>query len=154
MRSSTKANCVELVMLARCILTIMGISAAIPAAAAELRPEEAKYFIAGKYFSYRCFDGTTGGGRINANGSVVGTIQPGGSGPTRVIALPVGTVRVQSDSICASLPGGRSSPASQSRRQIPGAFGARLPGSVSPTVISSRRTRAWNRRRGGRSRPT
>jgi len=97
-------------MLARCILTIMGISAAVPAPAAELRPEEAKYFIAGKYFSYRCFDGTTGGGRINANGSVVGTIQPGGSGPTRVIALPVGTVRVQSDSICASLPGGSIQP--------------------------------------------
>jgi hypothetical protein len=97
-------------MLARCILTIMGISAAIPAAAAELRPEEAKYFIAGKYFSYRCFDGTMGGGRINADGSVVGTIQPGGSGPTRVIALPVGTVRVQSDSICASLPGASIQP--------------------------------------------
>jgi hypothetical protein len=95
-------------MLARCILTIMGISAAIPAAAAELGPEEAKYFIAGKYFSYRCFEGTTGGGR--ADGSVVGTIQPGGSGPTGVIALPVGTVRVQSDSICASLPGASIQP--------------------------------------------
>jgi len=92
-------------MLARCILTIMAISAVIPAAAAELRPEEAKYLIAGKYFTYRCFDGTTGRGRINADGSVFGTIQPGGSAPTRLIALPVGTVRVQSDSICASLPG-------------------------------------------------
>jgi hypothetical protein len=88
----------------------MAIGAVIPAAAAELRPEEAKYFIAGKYFTYRCFDGTTGGGRINADGSVVGTIQPGGSGPTRVIALPVGTVRVQSDSICASLPGAAIQP--------------------------------------------
>ena len=97
-------------MLARCILTIIGISAAVPAAAVELRPDEAKYFIAGKYFSYRCFDGTTGGGRINADGSVVGTIQPGGSGPTRVMALPVGTVRVQSDSICASLPGASIQP--------------------------------------------
>ena len=98
--SERAANCVELVMLARCILTIM--ATVIPAAAAELRPEEAKYLIAGKYFTYRCFDGTTGGGRINADGSVVGTIQPGGFGPTRVIGLPVGTVRVQSDSICAS----------------------------------------------------
>src|SRR5580704_3932975 len=105
MRSSTKANCVELVMLARCILTTMGISAAISAAAAELRPEEAKYFIAGKYFNYRCFDGTTGGGRINADGSVVGTIQPGGSGPTRFVMMPPGTIRVQADSICASLRG-------------------------------------------------
>src|SRR5215831_16970677 len=110
MRSSTKANWLELVMLARCILTIVAIRAVVPAAAAELRPEEAKYLIAGKYFSYRCFDGTFGRGRINADGSVVGTIQPGGSGPTRVIALPVGTVRVQSDSICASLPGASIQP--------------------------------------------
>jgi hypothetical protein len=108
MRFSTKENWVELVMLARCILTIM--ATVIPAAAAELRPEEAKYLIAGKYFTYRCFDGTTGGGRINADGSVVGTIQPGGFGPTRVIGLPVGTVRVQSDSICASLPGASIQP--------------------------------------------
>jgi hypothetical protein len=35
---------VESVMLARCIVTIMGISASITAAA-ELRPEEAKYFM-------------------------------------------------------------------------------------------------------------
>jgi hypothetical protein len=88
----------------------LAIRAVIPAAAAELGPEEAKYLIAGKYFSYRCFDGTFGRGRINADGSVVGTIQPGGSGPTRVIALPVGTVRVQSDSICASLPGASIQP--------------------------------------------
>jgi hypothetical protein len=96
-------------MLTRCIVTIMGISASITAAA-ELKPEEARYFIAGKYFSYRCFEGTTGGGRINTDGSVLGTIQPGGSGPTRVVALPAGTIRVQNDSICALLPGASIQP--------------------------------------------
>jgi hypothetical protein len=91
-------------MLAR-RFAVVAVCAAIPASAAELRPEEAKHFIAGKYFSYHCFDGTVGGGRINADGSIIGTIQSGGSGPMRPVALPVGTIRVQSDSICASLPG-------------------------------------------------
>jgi hypothetical protein len=76
-----------------------------PAMAGELRPEDAKKFVAGKYFSYSCFDGTSGAGRINADGSVVGTIQVRGSGPPRTVALPVGTIRVQPDSICASLRG-------------------------------------------------
>jgi hypothetical protein len=79
--------------------------AAMPAWAGELKPAEAKRFIAGKYFSYSCFEGTTGAGRINADGSVVGTIQVRGSGPVRLIALPTGTVRVQPDSICATLRG-------------------------------------------------
>ena len=32
-------------------------------------------------FAYTCFDGTTGAGRIYADGSVAGNIQVGGSGP-------------------------------------------------------------------------
>jgi hypothetical protein len=92
------------VMVVRCILTITSLLVAMSASAAELKPDEAKRFIAGKVFSYRCFDGTTGRGRIDANGSVLGTIQADASAPPRVIALPVGTIRVQSDSICASVP--------------------------------------------------
>jgi hypothetical protein len=92
-------------MLVRWIVTVAGIIAAVPAMAGELRPEEARHFIAGKHFAYTCFDGTTGAGRINADGSVVGTIQVRGSGPVRLISLPVGTIRVQSDSICASVRG-------------------------------------------------
>ena len=34
----------------------------------------------GKLFSYTCFDGTVGMGRIFADGSVVGTIRLGGRG--------------------------------------------------------------------------
>ena len=92
-------------MLGRSVIVVAGILAAIPAGAGELRPLEAKRFIAGKYFSYTCFEGTTGAGRINADGSVVGTIQVRGSGPMRLVALPTGTIRVQPDSICASLRG-------------------------------------------------
>jgi len=96
---------VESGMLGRSVIVVAGIIAAMPAGAVELKPLEAKRFIAGKYFSYSCFEGTTGAGRINADGSVVGTIQVRGSGPVRLVALPTGTIRVQPDSICATLRG-------------------------------------------------
>lgn len=68
-----------------------------------LRPEEAKRFVANKLFSYTCFDGTNGSGRIHADGSVVGIMQTA-SGPARFVSLPAGTIRLTSDSICAALP--------------------------------------------------
>jgi hypothetical protein len=95
-------------MLGRSIVVVASLMAAwsqAPAGAGELKPEEARKFVAGKYFSYTCFEGTAGAGRINADGSVVGTIQMHGSGPVRLVALPTGTLRVQPDSICASLRG-------------------------------------------------
>jgi hypothetical protein len=97
-------------MVGRCIVVVAGVLAAwsqalMPAWSGELKPEEAKKFVAGKYFSYTCFDGTIGAGRINADGSVFGSIQIRGTGPARLVALPTGTVQVQPDSICASLHG-------------------------------------------------
>ncbi len=92
-------------MLGRSVIVVAGIIAVMPAWAGELKPPEAKRFIAGRYFSYTCFEGTSGAGRINADGSVIGTIQVRGSGPVRLVALPTGTIRVQPDSICASLRG-------------------------------------------------
>ncbi len=93
------------VMAVAGIVVVAGIIAAMPAWAGELKPAEAKRFIAGKYFSYTCFEGTTGAGRTNADGSVVGTIRVRGAGPLQLVALPTGTIRVQPDSICASLRG-------------------------------------------------
>ena len=74
------------------------------AQAGELKPEEAKRFVANKLFSYTCFDGTSGAGRILSDGSVVGTVQAG-SGPVRHVSLPSGTIRLTSDSICVWLRG-------------------------------------------------
>jgi hypothetical protein len=79
--------------------------AAVPAKAEEMRADEARHFIAGKHFSYSCFDGTTGNGRIYADGSVAGYIQPGGTGPRRYVVLPTGTLRTSGDRYCASLRG-------------------------------------------------
>src|SRR5215470_11551661 len=81
-------------MVGRSIVVIASVLAAwAPALAGELKPEDAKKFIAGKYFSYTCFEGTAGAGRINADGSVVGTIQIRGAGPAHLVALPTGTIR-------------------------------------------------------------
>ena len=77
--------------------------------------DEARRFIAGKHFSYNCFEGTNGHGRIYADGSVAGYIQIGGSGPRRYVVLPAGTLRVQRRrNIAPRCAASRSSPASTS----------------------------------------
>jgi hypothetical protein len=79
---------------------------AVGAARAEdLAPEQARAFVVGKLFSYTCFDGTTGLGRIFADGSVVGTIRAGGQTEARFATLPAGTLRVEGGSMCAHLSG-------------------------------------------------
>lgn len=85
------------------ILAVVGVIA--PAAAEEMKPAEAKRFVAGKLFAYTCFEGTTGVGRIHPDGSVAGTIQFRGEGPVRHVTLPSGTIKLSSESICASVRG-------------------------------------------------
>jgi hypothetical protein len=93
-------------MKLRIAFALVALSPAVPAAAGEyLRPEQAHQFVAGKYFTYNCFDGTAGAGRIQADGSVAGTIRMRGAGAPRYVALPAGTIRVKPNSICAALRG-------------------------------------------------
>jgi hypothetical protein len=73
--------------------------------AEDLGPEQARAFVVGKLFSYTCFDGTIGMGRIFGDGSVVGTIRPSGQGPVRFAALPAGTIKVTNTSMCAHVSG-------------------------------------------------
>lgn len=82
-----------------------GILGASSAAAEDLAPEQASAFVVGKLFSYTCFEGTAGTGRIFPDGSVVGTIRIRGEGETRFAALPPGTIRVDGPAICAHLSG-------------------------------------------------
>ena len=89
----------------RQVFALAALAAVIPAEAGELRPEQAKTFVAGKMFAYTCFEGTTGVGRIFSDGSVVGTIKIHGQGQTRFAALPAGTIRVDGGSMCAHLAG-------------------------------------------------
>jgi len=87
------------------MVALTGLIAAVPAQAEELRADQARQFIAGKHFTYTCFDGTSGNGRIYADGSVAGYIQVGGSGPRRYVVLPAGTLRSSGGRYCASLRG-------------------------------------------------
>jgi len=86
-------------------VVVLGLMASAPAFAEELKPEEARRFIAGKLFAFNCFEGTRGAGRIYADGSVAGSIQMGGSGPVRHVRLPAGTLQIKPESVCASMRG-------------------------------------------------
>jgi hypothetical protein len=80
--------------------------ATTPASAQEImNASTAQKFVAGKQFSYSCFDGTEGSGRIFSDGSGSGTIRPGGSGAIRHMRLPAGTLYVEGERICANLKG-------------------------------------------------
>jgi hypothetical protein len=93
-------------MLARFVLGALTIGALIvPAVAGEMNATEARKFVVGKIFSFTCFDGTRGAGRIFDDGSASGSIQFSGSGPTRYMRLPVNTVQTRGESVCASLKG-------------------------------------------------
>src|SRR5271167_2647742 len=99
------ASRVELPMLRVAAVVCACVLSAGSAVAEELGPEQARAFVVGKLFSYTCFDGTAGMGRIFADGSVVGTIRPGGRGEVRFAALPAGTIRVEGAAMCAHLSG-------------------------------------------------
>ena len=94
-----------LVRIRRLVLVAAVLKCASPAGAEEMRAIEARDFIVGDHFAYTCFDGTTGNGRIYADGSVAGYIQPGGTGPRRYVVLPTGTLRTNGERYCASLRG-------------------------------------------------
>jgi len=81
----------------------LGLLGASWAAAEDLGPDQARAFVVGKLFSYTCFEGTAGMGRVFADGSVVGTIRIRDEGGTRFAALPPGTIRVDGPAICAHL---------------------------------------------------
>jgi hypothetical protein len=89
----------------RVAVCMIGLVAALPAVAGEMTAEEARHFVIGKTFSYNCFEGTRGQGRVHADGSVVGSIQFQGSGKVRYAILPANTLHVKGASVCATLRG-------------------------------------------------
>lgn len=81
------------------------LASTIPAFADEMKADEARRFVIGKLFSYTCFEGTRGAGRIYSDGSVAGTIQIRGSGPIHYVRLPPNTLQVKGESVCATVRG-------------------------------------------------
>lgn len=89
----------------RNVVLVAGLLTALPAIAGDMNADEARRFVVGKMFSYTCFEGTRGQGRVNSDGSVTGSIQFQGAGPVRYAHLPANTLQVRGESVCASLRG-------------------------------------------------
>jgi hypothetical protein len=81
-----------------------GLATTLPAVAGEMTVGEARHFVVGKLFRYTCFDGTRGMARLHDDGSVDGFIQIRGTGLTRYVTMPIGTLRANGVRVCASLP--------------------------------------------------
>jgi hypothetical protein len=91
--------------MVRGVAILAGLLATLPAFAGEMTAQEARRFVIGKLFSYSCFEGTRGTGRVHADGSVIGSVQFQGAGQMRYAALPAGTLQVKGEAVCASLRG-------------------------------------------------
>jgi hypothetical protein len=90
--------------MVRWIASLVGLAFVSPAMAGEMAASEAREFVTGKVFSYTCFNGTRGLALVHLDGSVNGSMQVQGSGPTYYGTLPAATLRVDGGRVCASLP--------------------------------------------------
>jgi len=82
---------------------LLSAPALAPAAAEPLDVEAAQRFVMGRTFSYTCYEGTSGFGQIQKDGSVAGFIQVKGKGNVRYVTLPAGTILVKGEAVCAKL---------------------------------------------------
>src|SRR5665213_551251 len=94
-------------MLARIVLGAVAAGAVIaPALAGQMmNADEARKFVSGKVFAFTCFDGTRGAGRILEDMGAVGSVQFSGAGPVRHLRLPVNTLQIRGQAVCASIKG-------------------------------------------------
>jgi hypothetical protein len=92
-------------MWVRSAVALLTIAASVPAVAEPLNAEAARHFVAGKLFSFTCFEGSTGSGRIFHDGSVLGMVRMQGAGPARFMRLPAGTLFPKGGAICSSMKG-------------------------------------------------
>ena len=92
-------------ILARLAIVVAALVSAVPVSAQTMNADAARRFVVGKLFAFNCFDGSRGVGRIYGDGSVIGTMQYRGSGPTRSVWMPAGTLKVKGESVCAALKG-------------------------------------------------
>ena len=92
-------------MLVRVAIVLAGVLAAVPAFAGQMNADEARRFVIGKLFSFNCFEGTSGAGRVHPDGSVSGIVRFGGASGARYVTLPPGTLRVRGQTICGLMGG-------------------------------------------------
>jgi len=93
-------------MLSRFVLGAITAGAMIaPACAGMMTADEARKFVIGKVFTFTCFDGTKGAGRILEDMGAAGSIQFSGAGPMHHVRLPGNTLLIRGQSVCASIKG-------------------------------------------------
>jgi hypothetical protein len=91
--------------MVRTLVALAVLAAAGPALAEPMNADVARRFVVGKLFSFTCFEGTAGYGRIFNDGSVAGVVKIQGSGPTRFMHLPPGTLFAKGEAVCSSMKG-------------------------------------------------
>ena len=89
----------------RAAVALTGLLAVAPAIAEPMNAETARRFVAGKLFSFNCFEGSTGTGRIFNDGSVAGVMRMRADGPTRFMHLPPGSLYPKEGRICSNVRG-------------------------------------------------
>src|SRR5262245_22313500 len=92
-------------MLVRSAIALATLAVSVPAYAQTMNAEQARHFVAGKLFSFTCFEGSTGSGRIFQDGSVIGLVRMQGQGPIRFMRMPAGTLYVKDGGICSQVKG-------------------------------------------------
>ncbi|HMK80377.1 MAG TPA: hypothetical protein VK438_12050 [Xanthobacteraceae bacterium] len=97
-------------MVLRFVVVLSVIAAATPSLAETMGADAARRFVANKQFSFTCFEGSVGSGRIGADGSVAGVIRIRGEAPTRFIHLPAGTLFARGESVCSYVKGALFNP--------------------------------------------
>ena len=97
-------------MVLRFVVVLSVVAAATPSLAETMGADAARRFVANKQFSFTCFEGSVGSGRIGADGSVAGVIRIRGEAPTRFIHLPAGTLFARGESVCSYVKGALFNP--------------------------------------------
>src|SRR5262249_39963222 len=104
-------------MLLRAAVALTGLLAVAPAFAEPMNAEFARRFVAGKLFTFTCFEGSTGTGRIFNDGSVAGVMRVRADGPTRFMHLPPGTLYPKEGRICSNVKGAFFNPCFELRSE-------------------------------------
>lgn len=101
--------------------------ASAPAAAQQLSAQQAREFVIGRMFSFNCFEGSKGAGRVYPDGSVAGLITLRDAEP-RFVRLPANTLRVRGENVCGFVKGMTFEPCFDLVKTGPGSFRGSLAG--------------------------
>src|SRR2546423_10070233 len=92
-------------MALRAVVALGSLLAVTRVLAEPMNADAARRVVAGKLFSFTCFEGSSGTGRIFNDGSIAGVVRMGGNGNTRFMHLPPGTLFPKDDRICSQVKG-------------------------------------------------